>query len=189
MHYCIHLFTEELPNEAQIEEILSPFNSETVYSDDENAPKEYPAFTWDYFMIGGRYGGKLQLRIDAEDDEYNWKFYAREGEQREGRLFHSSLLKKIREKFVFYESREEDWLGYLGDGSFIYVDGAKIKDILNTSELGCFGFVDIDGTAYSRERWLGSGKGFEKYDDFDERYQQTLKDRSDCFLTVLDIHD
>ena len=185
MHYCIHLFTKELPTETEINDILSPFNSEEVFKDDEEQT-EYPAFTWDYFLIGGRYGGALKLKIQTEeDDEYRWRFYERN--PREGRLFHSSLLRKIRERFVDYESREEDWLRYMGDASFIYCDGAKIKDLVSKDTLGCYGFVDIDGTAYAREQWTGNG--FIKHDDFDERYQKTLNERSDCFLTVLDIHD
>ena len=187
MHYCIHLFTKELPTKEKINDILRPFNDESVNYDGLE-PAEYPAFTWDYFLIGGRYGGALKLKIQTDrDDEYQWRFLLRTENHREGRLFHSSLLSKIRERFIDYESSEESWFRYMGDGSFIYCDGAKIKDLVDTETLGCYGFVDIDGTAYAREQWTGND--FIKHEDFDERYQKTLNERSDCFLTVLDIHD
>lgn len=197
MHYCIHLITKELPSEEQIEEILKPFNDETVYGkspandddwDEYIKTIEYPAFMYDYFVIGGRYGGALKLKIQfEEDDEYMWKYLSRPGEEREGRLFLSSLLHLIREKFERYIGSEDRWIGYLGDLTFVYVDGAKLKDIINKDELECYGFVDVDGTAYVRTHW--NGKEHIDNPDFDNQYKKALEERSDCFLTVLDIHD
>lgn len=187
MHYCIHVFTVNFPSNNQLREILNPFEEEAFYSD-EDFEKERPAFLWDCWRIGGRYGGSLKLKVQTEkDDEYRWNYYMRDGEQREGRLFYSRLLEMIRDKFPYYEAREEDWVNYMGDGTYLYVDGGKIKDLVNVDEIGCFGFVDIDGTAYAREFWTGDN--WEKHDDFDNRYQETLKNRSDCFLTIIDIHN
>lgn len=196
MHYRIHLFTKELLTEDQIQDIMAPYYDDAVYgnSDDESETTEndekdiiYPAIMLDYFVIGGRYCGQLKLKMDTEsDNEYNWQFY--EKVPREGRLFHSSLLKKIREEFKNpWDKREEEWYGYMGDGSYILVDGAKICDILNIDELSCYAFVDIDGQAYSCESWNGSD--FEKHPDFENLYKQKLNEYKDYFLTVLDIHD
>lgn len=192
MHYCIHLFTKALPTEGEIQSILSPYNSELYYSDEdgnERESMECPAFTWDWYQIGGRYQGRLSLKVDENDDEYEWRFYSKE--PKEGRLFHSMLLKRIKEHFPTYAAHEEDYFGYLGyldKEPHLKVDGAKISDLLNNFEdLGCFGFIDLDGKAYSRERW--DGKHFIEDTDFDKRYQEKLKEYSDCFLTVIDIHD
>lgn len=193
MHYCIHLFTETLPTESKIMTILEPFNSETIYGVDEEGNekeiKEYPPFTWDWWQIGGRYHGRLKLKIDENDEVYCWRFYSQE--PREGRLFHSMLLRRIRESFTTWQSHEEDYLGYLGyleKESHIRVDGAKISDLINDFEdLGCFGFVDIDGRAFSRNHW--NGQTIVETPEFDKQYQEKLKERADCFLTVIDIHD
>lgn len=193
MHYCIHLFTETLPNEKDIQRILEPYNSEKIYGFDEDGNEkkiiEYPAFTWDWWQIGGRYHGRLKLKIDENDEVYRWQFYSQE--PREGRLFHSMLLRRIRERFTTWKRSEEDYFGYLGyldKDPHIRVDGAKISDLINDfDDLGCFGFVDLDGKAYSRERW--DGEQFIEDTDFDKRYQEKLKEYLDCFLTVIDIHD
>ena len=188
MHYCIHLFTEELPSKAQIEELMAPYNENVIYGDEEDKTTEisYPEFMWDWYQIGGRYCGRLKLKMQIDkEDEYQWKYNSRE--PREGRLFYSSLLRKIREKFAFYEGREEDYYGYMGDYTYLRVDGAKIKDLLNADELECYGYIDVDGSALVRSYW--NGKEFEEREDFDERYKEKLKERSDCFLTVIDIHD
>lgn len=193
MHYCIHLFTETLPTEAKIMDILAPFDSNTIYGLDEEGNEkeinEYPPFTWDWWQIGGRYHGRLKLKIDENDEVYSWRFYSKE--PREGRLFHSMLLRRIRENFPTWKRSEEDYLGYLGyleKDPYIRVDGAKISDLINDFEdLGCFGFVDIDGRAFSREHW--DGQTIVDSPDFDKKYQEKLKERADCFLTVIDIHD
>ena len=64
MHYCVHLLTKELPSENKIAEIMKPYNSELVYSsDDEDKQIDYPVFTWDYYRIGGRYKSELKLKV------------------------------------------------------------------------------------------------------------------------------
>lgn len=192
MHYRIHLFTKELPTEDQIQDIMAPYYDDAVYgdSDDESRTTEkdivYPAIMLDYFTIGGRYCGQLKLKMDNDNEEYEWNYYAKT--PREGRLFHSSLLKKIREEFKrSWDKREEEWYGYMGDGSYILVDGARICDILNIDEITCYGFVDINGQAYSCESWNGSE--FEEHPHFENLYKQKLNEYKDYFLTVLDIHD
>ena len=189
MHYRIHLFTKELPTEDQIQDIMAPYYDEAVYCDENGEDKEdivYPAIMLDYFSIGGRYCGQLKLKIDPDDEEYGWKYYS--DIPREGRLFHSTLLYKIRKEFKHpWYQREEEWIGYMGDHSYIYVDGARIRDILNIDEISCYGFVDIDGQAYASESWNGST--FVKHQDFEDLYKQKLNEYKDYFLTVLDIHD
>lgn len=197
MHYCIHLFTEKLPNEAQIEEIMKPFDEDAFYEsvpDDDDQAEEYlktaerPAFLYDWYTIGGRYAGRLKLKVNYnDDDEYRWKYYESFDNPREGRLFHSTLLKEIRKYFPSYRQHEEDWFGYLGDDTYIRVDGARISDLVDINDLGCCGYIDIDGTANVREHWNGS-QNIEN-PNFDDEYEEILMKRSNCFLTVLDIHN
>lgn len=193
MHYCVHLLTKELPSENKIAEIMKPYNSELIYGSDEDEEKiiNYPIFTWDGYQIGGRYKAELKLKVDKEDSEnrkyYKWNYY---GEQeRNGRLFWSSLLSILKEnikpKWTF---REEDWFMNMGFGDgYILVDGAKQGDILNIDNLECYACILPDGSAIARYSW--NGKEFIKDGNFGEKYSQAITDNMDGHITVLDIHD
>lgn len=180
MHYCVHLITRELPTEEEISKIMKPYNNDMV-EDYGDVP-----FSWDYWVIGGRYGGRIKLRIDEEDEEYRWQFYSQE--PREGRLFYSSILKQIRYSFPGLRNSEEYWYQYLGyQDKYLYVDGARIKDILNFEDLGCFICIDINQNVIARETW--NGENFITNQSFDAEYKRILEESKDYFLTILDIHD
>lgn len=180
MHYCVHLITRELPTEEEISKIMKPYNDDMV----ENY-NDCP-FSWDYWVIGGRYSGRIKLRIDEEAEEYRWPYY--ETNPREGRLFYSSILNRIRHSFPRFETREEDWFSYLGYlDNYLHVDGAKIKDILNIEDLGCYVCIDVNGNVIVQETW--DGKNFTTNQSFDAEYKRILEESKDYFLTILDIHD
>lgn len=185
MHYCLALFTKELPSKSEIDRIMRKYNNEEVYKDEENIV--YPQFTYDWYEIGGRYSGQIKLRVDENNEEYRWRYYERDG--RNGRLFWSYLLNNMEEfsKKSFMYS-EEDYFASMGyrDGH-ILVDGAKISDILNMDEIDCFTFIDGDENAYSREWWNGSD--FVKNNDFEERFKAEIEKSKDMFLTIIDYHD
>ena len=185
MHYCLHLFTRELPKEREIRSLLFPFSDEFVYRDDDK-PIKYPAFTYDYYVIGGRYAGGLKLLVDKEDEKYNWRFYDKDG--RNNRLYISSLLTEMREKSNHLWYSEEDYYNYMGfrDG-FLYVDGAKISDIKKITEANCYCCLSDNGKAYARITW--NGKDFIKDENFDTEYMDLLEEYKDGFLTIFDIHD
>lgn len=97
MHYCVHLLTKELPTENQIAEILQPYNGVEFW---ENIPEDMPyeevehlPFTWDWYQIGGRYQAQLKLKVDENDNTYNWMWC--EHNPRNGRLFWCSLLSTL----------------------------------------------------------------------------------------------
>ena len=195
MHYCLHLLTKKLPTEKDIEKIMAPYNDETVYreNDDENTEIDYPEFTWDWYQIGGRYKAKLKLKADLNDEDfensrlYRWCYY--EPHERNGRLFWSSLLSTLKENFTeSWMYNEEEWFPCLGiyDG-FIRVDGARLKDVINTDKLDCYIFILPDGTAVAREHY--DGDKFIECKDFDQKYKKALADNMDGFITILDIHD
>ena len=163
---------------------MAPFDENAFY-DGDSENEERPEFLYDFYLIGGRYCGRLKLAMRDHDEIYKWEYYSIK-EPREGRLFHCTLLKDIRKHFPPYKL-EEDFYPYLGDGTFINVDGAKISDILNVNDLSCFGFITPDGKACVREHW--DGHDFIENANYDTEYKKALSDYSDCFLTVLDIHD
>lgn len=194
MHYCIHLLTKQLPTEKEIEKIMEPYNWDSIDDEDTGDGKkkiEYPAFTWDWYQIGGRYSAYLKLKVDGDDlenrEHYNWGYL--ENNPRNGRLFHSALLSELkRNAKVPFAYTEESYFPNMGyrDG-YILVDGARQKDILNLEDLGCFGCILPDGSAIARESWTGNG--FVEDDKFEEKYKKAVADNMDGFLTVLDIHD
>lgn len=194
MHYCVHLLTKELPSENKIAEIMKPYNSELVYGDsdeDEEETIDYPVFTWDWYRIGGRYRAGLKLKADKEDSEnskyYNWGYYDRQ--ERNGRLFWSSLLSTLKENIKpEWMYHEEDWFMNMGFGDrYILVDGAKQSDVLNLNNLGCYVCILPDGSAIARDSW--NGNSIVKDDSFDQKYKQAISDNMDGFITILDIHD
>lgn len=197
MHYCCLLFTEKIPTHDEIDKIMKPFSDEEVYKDyeedDDGNPigekPNYPAFMWDYWLIGGRYNGLLKLKVDLDENSYNnekykWQFC----EDRNGVLFHSYLISEMQKdipKWLYSEDKYYNAMGYI-DG-FLCVDGADIDDLLDFDKFGCYCYVDLDGSTNSRERW--DGYNFIENPNFDAQLaEQKLKCRGK-FVTVLDIHN
>lgn len=72
-HCCCMVFTKEFPTETVLEKILAPLNWDYVF-DREYREKSYSApFTWDYWLLGGRYSGALKLKIEEQSEKY--RFY------------------------------------------------------------------------------------------------------------------
>lgn len=181
MHYRFLYFSKELPTREEIREVMAPYNYDNY--DESN----YQPFYYDYFHIGGRYGGRLKLKVERGDETYQWEFTGR----REGRLFLSSLIKRLMEvKNIgapFYI--EDECYDYLGchDG-FLYVDGAPLKDLVNLDELSCYGYIGVNGELHMREVWNAEEKDFLKIEHFDEDLKLYIQEHMDCFVTVLDVH-
>lgn len=171
MHYCVHLLTKELPSENQIADIMNPYYVGNVYSnlDEENEDHvvNYPTFTWDGYQIGGRYKAEIKLKVDAENkghnEYYNWGYYSRD--ERNGRLFWSSLLSTLKECMGSRYS-EEDWFANMG-----FYDK----------------YILVDGAAIARASW--NGTSFVEDKDFDRKHKEALGANMDGFITVLDVHD
>jgi len=166
---------------------MEPFNWEKLEFEEDELIGQYPTFTYDYYTVGGRYGGGLKLKVDENDEIYRWGFYAKE--PRNGRLFLSKILsvmeEDIKPKFRF---KEENYFSYMGiyDG-FIYVDGAWAKDILNYHELQPYICIDLDGKAIARQSW--DGENFIEDEAYEEKYKAILERNQESFVTVLAIHD
>ena len=193
MHYCCLLFTKELPSEEKIAEIMHPYYEGNAEYDEETEKRlnPYPVFEWDWYQIGGRYNGSLKLSVERDKEYYNFGYYSRE--DRNKRLLHSSLLSDMKEfaemgNAPSWEYREEDYFNSMGyrDG-YLYVDGARVDDIINFEEQNCYICIDVDGNAIARETW--NGKQFITDDQFDEKLAEIKKNSKGMFLTVLDIHE
>ena len=198
MHYCFVVITKEFPTDDVLSKALNPFNEEKFYEKfedvDEIPAEEYPVFTWDWWQVGGRYGGNLKLKIDFEDEEYRWQFYAKKDETRAGRLFRSKMcetLDSLQKGRMLFTPIEDDYRGYLGsrDG-YIRVDGCKVKDVIDFEETVInhgFGFIGKDGEIYARESW--NGHDFIKDEHYEEKVKEAIKDVQDCYVTYVDCHD
>ena len=188
MHCCCMVFTKEFPTETVLEKVLNPFNSEDVYDQPEET-RVYPAFTWDWWKVGGRYAGMLKLNVDENDARYRWNYYERD--PRNGRLFRSALLDKMKHwamnvPFSFFH--EEEMFGTMGAWEgFIRVDGACCADIINLQEVSCYCAVDCNGNAFSRECW--DGNNWSANDDFDSQLEKIKSECSDCYVCIVDLHD
>ena len=83
---------------------------------------------------------------------------------------------------------EEDYFPYMGiRDNFLYVDGAKIDDLLNFDDVNCYICIDSDGTVIVREEW--DGHNFIKDEKFDDKLADIKKNSKGMFATILDIHD
>lgn len=178
MHYCCLIITKDFPTDDVLEEVLKPFNEDNYNS--------FPAFTWDWYKVGGRYNGALKLKVNKEDEKYQWKWYA--NPSRNGRFFRSYLLSRM-EMFAngAWLYNEEDYFRSMGfNEGFLYVDGGFIPDILNIDSVECFCCIDKDGNAYARERW--TGEKFEEDTEFDDRLKTIIDNSKECFACIVDLH-
>ena len=194
MHYCVFVYTKEFPSDNVIEKVLKPYRyKDGGYEDGEKRP----LFTWDWWQVGGRYGGKFKLDItdSARKEKYKILEYTRC--RRSGTIFRSAYLEKTTYGIleVCEHSRdkldEEYAIQYCGmrDG-YIYVDGAWANDIKNLMDEAdnCWAVIDTDGAAIAREHW--NGTEWKDDDQFaDKAMAIATKNKADTFVTVVDIHD
>ena len=197
MHYCFVVITKEFPTDDVLSKALEPFNEETFYEkhegEDEIPAEEYPVFTWDWWQVGGRYGGNLKLKIDYDDEEYRWMSYAKQDNTRAGRLFRSKMCEVLDsyKKKLYFDATEDEFRAYMGsrDG-YIRVDGCKVKDVIDFEETVVnqgFGFIGKDGEIYARESW--NGHDFIKDEHYEEKVREAIKNVQDCYVTYVDCHD
>lgn len=189
MHYSALVITKEIPTDEDLSNIMKKYDWDNLqYEEDgETLIGDRPLFTYDYYQIGGRYNGKLKLKIDMKDENYRWRYYDRSG--RNGRLFHSYLLKKMKDfsKGSFMYTEENYYPSMGANDEILYVDGAAIKDVTNFDDVSCYICIDIDGNAIAQESWDGSN--WIKDEQFDEKLKLIKENSKGYFVTILDIHD
>ena len=187
MHYCCLVFTNEFPTDDVIAKKMEPFYEENFYDKDDH--KESPTFLWDWYQVGGRYGGRLKMKIDYGNDEYEWKYCAKE--PRSGRLFRSKLLEDIRENLNKigdgWRFSEERILPYCYDESVdcYNVDGCETELLFNTYDIYGYIMIRCDGTAETRNYWDGN-------QIIENLYYETQVDEEfnkAKYICVIDAHD
>lgn len=192
MHYCCLVITKEFPTDEVLEKVMAPYNEEDYYkAQDQGEGPERPIILWDWWQVGGRYGGQFKLAMRDNDPEYKWEFYDKE--PKEGRLYRSNAFIKIYEllngrTYGWPTYHEEDFYQYMGcrDG-YLLVDGGRIRDLINFESVGCYCFIDADGQAFARERWVG--EEWQDIDDFDELLKNTIEASREYYACIVDIHD
>lgn len=67
-------------------------------------------------------------------------------------------------------------------------DGAPVMDVINNIDLvgGCYAFITPGGVIVPSELWIWDRIVINP--DFDEQFQKVIKENSDGYITVLDIH-
>lgn len=194
MHFTCMLVTKEFPTDEVIENKLNKYAEEPYYEAMDNAEDVpvRPLFMYDYYRVGGRAGGELKLKFDYKDNqtEYRWMYFSKE--PRAGRLFRCGPLESMGKaaKQSGYFWHEEDYYPYMGsrDG-YLYVDGAKIADLLEQDNLvdNSYVYVGWDGAEYAREEW--TGETWEEDDQYEEKVKKAMENSQDCYVCMIDMHD
>lgn len=198
MHYCCHLYTKEFPTDDVIAKAMAPYDEEKYYREretDESIPR--PAITYDYYIVGGRYGGRLKL--DWTKEKYEPNCFSRY--RRAGRLFRSAFLERTTYGTMEWAIKDMDkkleevyamrYCGAVEGSEGMRVDGALICDLTNFYEIAdvCYCVIDTDGKAYARETY--NGDNWDDTSNFDETAKAIAeKNReNDCYLTIIDVHN
>ncbi len=167
MHGAILLFTDKCPTNADLKEIMDPYDAR---EDDTTT------FSWDSWTIGGRYAGDIRSKVSTiVKDNNGFSFSFDRCNRKEIR---SMLFDTVEQGSIYY--REDLFYGYLiePDGS-IRCDGAYIQNITNRDEIGCYICLDKNA-AYCRD----TTKDFDEVvSQFFDRYL-----KKNGFVTKIDIH-
>lgn len=166
MHYCLYLFTRKLPDDEKIRRIMYPFN-------DENDEKWERPFHWDWYVIGGRYGGMIHAEVSSIQRDSLGLGYSLRGVNK----------KEVRSQ-LFDMAPDSEYMMYayiIDDDHSIRVDGAYINKITNDVRSSGYVFVTEDGRCTTRDD-VGSS-------DYDKLLSTVFNDYKEGFLTILDAHD
>lgn len=175
MHYCGYIITDKIPTKEEISSILEPYNE----NNHDNLE-----FSWDWYQIGGRYGGMLKIHFNPNENEDNW--YCGEHHERNYKYFISNKLDELKEKFSRLYWDELEIMLYMGlNDKVLYVDGAYYKDIYDFDITNCCFVIDNEKNLYSRESYKNGA--FVTDCDFDEKVKKIMLE--DKFITVIDMHD
>lgn len=198
MHYCGIIMTNEFPTDDVIEKRLAPYkwpepegdSDEDLEPEEEEHIKKLP-LTWDWWQLGGRYCGKLRLRVDPNNDTYKWNYILDRHKVRTGRLFRSRILEDMHAlcdetvfntSFVHNFEYEEYLYNYFGlhDG-YIRVDGCPVKDLLVPRDVtNSWFFIPPTDEVWTRSK---------DADNYDQLVMDAVEIRNDAYVCVVDLHD
>lgn len=173
MHYKGYIITKEFPTNDILENILEKYR--------ENDSDEIQPFSWDWYEIGGRYGGSLKIKFNPEENEDNYYCFR----DRNNKYFISQILNEIKNNKENKYYDELDYLKYMGlREDILYVDGAYTKDIINFDITDCFAVIN-ENEIYIRQSW--NGNNFIENENFDKEVNNI--DLTNKFITAIDFHD
>lgn len=171
MHSCGYIITDKIPTKEEITNIMEPYNEEK---------HENLEFAWDWYQIGGRYGGELKIKFNPDENEDGWYSFR----ERNYKYFISGELEKIKRDIKYYDELEH--LIYMGlREKILYVDGAYYEDIIDFDITNTCFVIDSNRKLYSRELWINDSWVTDK--QFDEKVKRL--DLNNKFITVIDMHD
>ena len=174
MHYKGHIITKKIPTKKEIEKILIKYKEGRKSS-------EKLDFKWDWYQVGGRYGGKINIHFNLiENEDKNFLFHTRNY-----KYFIIDILEKIKSRNQYYE--ELEYLQYMGlNDNILHVDGGYYNDTIDFDITNCFAVIDPDGNLYRRELWDKEQQEWLVNSDFDEEVK--MIDLKDKFITIIDFH-
>lgn len=172
MHYKGHIITKEIPSEENLKNILEKY----YYKDGKDKDK----FEYDYYIVGGRYGGRIKINFDVDKTEERCFMF----QNRNYKYFISNCLDKMKKYIPYFE--ELDYLRYMGlIDDVLYVDGGYYNDTIDFDITECFTVIDDDENLYVREYW--NGNDWIENEHFDDDVRQI--DLTNKFITIIDFHD
>lgn len=171
MHFKGFIVTKEIPTEEKISNMLQPY----YYGNDD------AGFSWDWYQIGGRFGGEIKIKFNPNENEDNWYVC----HDRNNKYFISQAINELKKNIKqFYD--ELDWLIYMGlRENILYVDGGYYNDMIDFDITDCYLVIDDDENLYLKESW--NGNEWKTNDNFDEQIKKI--DLKDKFITIIDFHD
>lgn len=172
MHFKGHIITKKIPTQKKLERILSKYREDFDRKDKVD-------FEWDWWQIGGRYGGKINIRFDPNENEDEYFLFR----TRNHKYFIINILDNIKKNITFYD--ELDYLLYMGlNDKILHVDGGYFKDMIDFDITGCFLVIDDEENLYVREYW--SGENWISDNDFDKKVKAINLEGK--FITTIDFH-
>lgn len=173
MHYKGHVITKEIPTSKRLEEILSKYKEDFDREDKVD-------FEWDWWQIGGRYGGEINIKFDPNENEDKWYM----NHTRNYKYFIIDILDDIKQNIKFYD--ELDYLLYMGlNDKILHVDGGHFNDMIDFDISNCFMVIDDEDNLYVRQSW--NGEDWIEDKGFDDKVKAINLENK--FITIIDFHD
>lgn len=177
MHGYILLFTQDIPDNNRISELLMPF---CEWNEDQDETADLYLDSW---IIGGRYCGDIEAKVStirpAEDGGYSQSFKNINGVE-----IRSNLLDIIQNHYKctgnVWSYDETHYFGYMLTKDYtLKVDGAYLRNV--TNELICYGYISDLGECVCRDNCN---------EDFDLTCKEVIARYKalNGFVTGIDIH-
>ena len=109
MHELIMVFTDKIPDDAKLDEVLNPY---CEYKDES----EDKTLKWDYWILGGRNSGHIKSNVSSikyNDDFECLSFSSKGVNRKEIRSSVFDILEPTMTRYYSDMSDEHEYYGYL----------------------------------------------------------------------------